>query len=317
MAREDEILESLKTASQRLQPEEAADFWQKLEAVGEMDRSALLQFLDDGVLGGQCVLGAALVISCYASDGPPSPRSVTQMRICESEAELVAQAFLDATGKPAITKSQPTRDEFLTQIEKWIEEVKKAKKHGFKDFLFYYAGTGCELKDNAFQFMPAGFKRRDDYIFLASIIAKIEEADISGCNVIFGIDACRNNPENVASVHVVEPPHNNVYARLFSTPSGNTAEHSELDLSPFARQMAKSIPRMTGSSQIDSILKEALMVWKYIQFGEPRHFLFHFGVAPLWIWPLATLTCEVVVKFIRGKDYDACAINAFSFLHMF
>lgn len=136
MAREDEILESLKTASQRLQPEEAADFWQKLEAVGEMDRSALLQFLDDGVLGGQCVLGAALVISCYASDGPPSPRSVTQMRICESEAELVAQAFLDATGKPAITKSQPTRDEFLTQIEKWIEEVKKAKKHGFKDFLF-------------------------------------------------------------------------------------------------------------------------------------------------------------------------------------
>lgn len=256
MAREDEILESLKTASQRLQPQEAADFWQKLEAVGEMDRSALLQFLNDGVLGGQCVLGAALVISCYA-DGPPSPRSVTQMQICESEAALVAQAFLDATGKPPITKSQPTRDEFLTLIEKWIEEVKEAKKHGFKDFLFYYAGTGCELKDNAFQFIPAGSKRVDDYIFLASIIAKIEEAEISGCNVIFGIDACRNSPRNVASVHVVEPPHNNVYARLFSTPSGNTAEHSGW-LSPFAEQMAESIPRMTGSSQIDSILKEVM-----------------------------------------------------------
>ena len=153
--------------------------------------------------------------------------------------------------------------------------MKEAKKHGFKDFLFYYAGTGCELKDNAFQFIPAGSKRVDDYIFLASIIAKIEEAEISGCNVIFGIDACRNSPRNVASVHVVEPPHNNVYARLFSTPSGNTAEHSGW-LSPFAEQMAESIPRMTGSSQIDSILKEALMVWKYIQFGKPRHFLFHF-----------------------------------------
>lgn len=274
MAREDEILESLKTASQRLQPQEAAAFWQKLEAVGEMDRSALLQFLDDGVLGGQCVLGAALVISCYADD-PPSPRNVTQMRICGSEAALVAKAFLDATGKQAITKYQPTRDEFLTLIEKWIKEVKEAKKHGFKDFLFYYAGTGCELKDNAFQFIPAGSKRVDDYIFLASIIAKIEEAQISGCNVIFAIDACRDNQGRVASVHVVEPPHNNVYARLFSAPSGNTAEHLGW-LSPFAQQMAESIPRMTGSSQIDSILKEALMVWIYIQFGKPRHFLFHF-----------------------------------------
>lgn len=147
MAREDEILESLRIASQRLQPQEAAAFWQKMETVGEMDRSALLQFLDDGVLGGQCVLGAALVISCYASDGPPCPRSVTQTRLCECEAALVAQAFLDATGKHAITQSQPTRDEFLTLIEKWIEEVKEAKDRGFKDFLFYYAGTGCELKD--------------------------------------------------------------------------------------------------------------------------------------------------------------------------
>ena len=138
--------------------------------------------------------------------------------------------------------------------------MKEAKEHGFKDFLFYYAGTGCELKDNAFQFIPAGSKRVDDYIFLASIIAKIEEAQISGCNVIFGIDACRDDQGIVASVHVVEPPHNNVYARLFSTPSGNTAQHA--DVSPFAQQMAESIPRMTSSSQIGSILKEALMVWK-------------------------------------------------------
>eukprot|EP00435_Cladocopium_sp_Y103_P002571 s3254_g1.t1 len=259
MAREDEILESLRTASQRLKPEEAAAFWQKLEAIGEMDRSALMQFLEgDCVLGGQCVLGAALVISCYASDD--SPGSVTQVRMCESEAALVAQAFLDATGKQAITKFQPTRDEFLSLIEKWIEEVKEAKDHGKKDFLFYYAGTGCELKDNAFQFIPADFKRLDDYIFLANIIAKIEEAKIRGCNVIFGIDACRDNQGIDASVHVVEPPHNNVYARLFSTPSGDTVEHSLLDVSPFARQMAESIPRMTDSSQIDSILKEALMV---------------------------------------------------------
>ena len=47
MAREDEILESLRIASQRLQPQEAAAFWQKMETVGEMDRSALLQFLDE------------------------------------------------------------------------------------------------------------------------------------------------------------------------------------------------------------------------------------------------------------------------------
>ena len=215
------------------------------------------------------------MISCYASDGPPCPRSVTQTRLCEREAALVAQAFLDATGKHAITQSQPTRDEFLTLIEKWIEEVKEAKDRGFKDFLFYYAGTGCELKDNAFQFIPAGFKRLDDYIFLANITAKIEEAKISGCNgcnVIFGIDACRDDQGIVASVHVVEPPHNNLYAKLFPTPSGETAEHSLLDVSPFARQMAESIPRMTGSSQIDSILKEALTGWKYTPSSSPVNF---------------------------------------------
>lgn len=265
MATEDEILESLRTASQRLEPQEAAAFWQKLGAVGEMDRSALLQFLDgDAVLGGKCVIGAALVISCYvpdASDGPPSDGDERQVRLCEREADLVAQAFHDATGKEAITKSQPTRDEFLTLIEKWIDEVKKAKKEGLKDFLFYYAGTGCELEDRAFRFIPTGCKpkRLDDYVPLANIIARIEGEGISGCNVIFGIDACRNHPEEIAaSAHVVEPPHNNLYEKLFSTPPGEFAVHCLLDVSPFARKMAESIPRMTDSSQIDSILKEVM-----------------------------------------------------------
>ena len=284
--REDEILESLRTASQRLEPQEAAAFWQKLGTVGEMDRSALRHFLGDAVPGGKCVIGAALVISCYvpdASDGPPSDGDETQVRLCEREADLVAQAFRDATGKKAITGFQPTRDEFLTLIEEWIEQVKEAidSDNEFKDFLFYYAGTGCELEDRAFRFIPTGckLKRLDDYVPLANIIARIEGEGISGCNVIFGIDACRNHPEGiVASAHVVEPPHNTLYEKLFSTPPGEFAVHCLLDVSPFARKMAESIPRMTDSSQIDSILKEAFdgveihSIWLTPPFSVPSPF---------------------------------------------
>ena len=288
MEREAKIWESLKTASEMLEKNDAATaerFIQHLEALGKMDPVALKRFLDScPAESGHCVLGAALVISCFAKPIPPSldedqsneeqeyaelvkeyEKEKNEYERCQKEVALVAEAFQAATGKVAIIKFQPSRDEFYGLIEQWIELMtQQVGVEGSKDFLFYYAGDGCEFdRDRAFRFIPEDAKRPEDYIPLAGIIAKIEaEPKITGCKVVFGIDACRSNLEGEVSADIQERCHNNEYLRFFSTPSGSLAAHDiEADVSPFARTMAESIPRITSTDQIYAVLDQALGVW--------------------------------------------------------
>lgn len=291
MERKAKIWESLKTASERLEKNDAATaerFIQTLEALGKMDPVALKRFLDScpcPAESGHCVLGAALVISCFPEPIPPIPPSLLEEQSdeeqkyaelvkeyekekneyerCQKEVKLVAEAFQAATGKAAIIKFQPSRDEFYGLIEEWIKLMTQ-QVEGSKDFLFYYAGDGCEFdRDRVFRFIPADAKRPEDYIPLPGIIAKIEaEPKITGCKVVFGIDACRSNLEDEVSADIQERCHNNEYLRFFSTPSGHPAAHDPTaKVSPFARTMAESIPRITSTHQIYAVLDQALLVW--------------------------------------------------------
>ena len=295
MERKAKIWESLKTASERLEKNDAATaerFIQTLEALGKMDPAALKRFLDScpcPAESGHCVLGAALVISCFAEPIPPIPPSLDEEQSdeeqkyaelvqedeknkneyerlrCQKEVKLVADAFEAATGKVAIIKFQPSRDEFYELIEEWIKLMtQQAGEEGSKDFLFYYAGNGCEFdRDRVFRFIPADAKRTEDYIPLPGIIAKIEaESKITGCKVVFVIDACRSNLEGEVSADIQERCHNNEYLRFFSTPSGHSAAHDiDAEESPFARTMAESIPRITSTHEIYAVLDQALVVW--------------------------------------------------------
>eukprot|EP00435_Cladocopium_sp_Y103_P074890 s107_g52.t1 len=248
----------------------------------------LLFFALKKLRAGHCVFGAALVISCLIPPSLDEPQSdevqsseqqeyeenmkeyekekneyEAEKQRCQKEVGLVADAFQAATGKKAITKFQPSRDEFYGLIEKWINLMtQQVGVEGSKDFLFYYAGDGCEFeRDGVFRFIPADAKRPEDYIPLPGIIAKIEaESKITGCKVVFGIDACRSNLEGEASADIQERCHNNEYLRFFSTPSGALAAHDiDADVSPFAQTMAESIPRITSTHQIYAVLDQALV----------------------------------------------------------
>ena len=264
MADEKRILRSLEDASKRLAPEETKDFWKMLEKLSEMDQASLSEFLKSFAdeASGKCILGAALVISCYddAAEDDSLSEQEEQER-CRDEVELVSKAFEDATGKEAIKKDLPTRDEFYELVEQFIREMEAAFDKGIKDFLFYYAGHGCQLQDGNFRFLPAHHQRSEDYIPLPDIINKIEGSSIlKDCTVILAIDACRNNPEKETSAHIhhTVPEKKNTYPKFFSTQPGDPATHDDPPkLSPFAEKMAESIPQMKNRWKIYSVLHQA------------------------------------------------------------
>lgn len=264
MADEKRILRSLEDASKRLAPEETKDFWQMLQKLSEMDQASLSEFLKSFTdeASGKCILGAALVISCYddaAEDDSLSDQE--EQERCRDEVELVSKAFEDATGKEAIKKDQPTRDEFYELVEQFVREMEAAFDKGIKDFLFYYAGHGCQLQDGNFRFLPAHHQRSEDYIPLPDIINKIEGSSIlKDCTVILAIDACRDNPEKETSAHIhhTVPEKKNTYPKFFSTQPGESAEHDLFyKVSPFAEKMAESIPQMKNRWKIYSVLNQA------------------------------------------------------------
>ena len=269
MADEKRILRSLEDASKRLAAEETKDFWQMLQTFSEMDQASLSEFLKSFAdeASGKCILGAALVISCYdaAEDDSVSKEErcqyLEEQQRCRDEVELVSKAFEDATGKEAIKMDQPTRDDFYELVEQFVREMEAAFDKGSKDFLFYYAGHGCQLQDGNFRFLPAHHQRSEDYIPLPDIINKIEGSSIlKDCTVILAIDACRDNPEKETSAHIhhTVPEKKNTYPKFFSTQPGDPAAHDALNtVSPFAEKMAKSIPQMKNRWKIYSVLNQA------------------------------------------------------------
>ncbi len=218
----------------------------------------LKSFADEA--SGKCILGAALVISCYDAGEDDSVSEQEEQDRCQKEAELVSTAFEDATGKFAIKMDQPTRNEFYELVEQFVGEMEAAVEDGSKDFLFYYAGDGCQLQDGNFRFLPADYERPEDWIPLANIINKIEQSSIiKDCTVILAIDACRDNPDKETSAHIhhTVPEKNNTYPKFFSTQPGDSAAHGLNKVSPFAEKMAKSIPQMKNRWKIYSVLNQA------------------------------------------------------------
>ena len=252
MANQQELKEKILTPL-GLEESDANTFWTNLQLLVQKNRPALAELLESSAKSGQCVLGAALVISGAGTDGDER---------CEKEACLIEQAFREATGKEVIIKLNPTRDEFFENVEEFIEQMEHAhESNGSKDFLFYYAGEGCEFpNDGVFRFVPSDSKRTQDYITLVDVMHKIDQRiSFNGCQVIFGIDACRDyDPDEEAAVPVHEGPHQNKYPRFFSTqPRASAAHDGKLKLSPFAEKMERLIPQMTSSELIPILLHQA------------------------------------------------------------
>ena len=213
----------------------------------------------------ECILGAALVISCfsYAGEGNSDSEIENYQELYRDEAELVSKAFEDGTGKIAIKKDQPTSADFYELVEQFVREMEDAVDDGSKDFLFYYAGGGCQLQDGNFHFLPANHERPEDLIPLPDIINKIEQSSIlKDCNVILAIDASRDNPDEETSAHNVVhtlPETNNTHRTWFSTKPGESAAHDLLfPVSPFAETLAELIPRM----------KDRFNILQFLQAGE-------------------------------------------------
>ncbi|CAJ1372091.1 unnamed protein product [Effrenium voratum] len=244
--------EGLRRRGAELEAGLAARFTQTLEELANLNTDRLQRFLD-------------LVESNHSGDDPrcnPSSVLTSQASVlvisqgddgevtsdaCETDADIICTAVKAVEGHRAtnlISSSNPNRDKFWRAIEDFI--VPMTNEGG--PHLFFYAGHGCEIR-GSFRFIPCEAERAEDYIPLGQIMSKID-AQVTGCQIIFCIGSCRDNPfrQDVCDRWDNEVGTKNEYFLLFSTSSGQPSpdSHNQSDATIFAQTVAEFIPKLNG-----------------------------------------------------------------------